>query len=657
MSLLPLVRLWIWISAVASVAGWLLSAVGQLNRKGYAVCVIAAAVGLFLGRRTLQFSHNWWNFKKLRSRFRRFLPLGFVVLAGLILIGSVLYAPTNHTAVTYRIPRVLHWLAAEKWHWIHTENYRMNNRACGIEWLTAPIILFTKSDRGLFLLNFIPFILLPGLVFSMLRRVGVSSRVAWHWMWLLPTGYSFLLQAGSTGNDTFPTIYALAALDLGLRALENRRPGDLWLSVLSAALLTGAKASNLPLLLPWFFLMLPHCKLLMRTPVRTSVVVMLAVLVSFIPTALLNIHYCGDWSGLRLERAGMDMKNPIVGVWGNIFLLLLSNFTPPIFPMAGWWNHSALTILPAAVTGPLRSNFEEGWHLLGELPTEDWSGLGFGVSVLVVVWVIGCVYYRRRCCQSANGLGRREGIEDENEEEDEDDAGPIGIFRRRWLYRAVLWSPWVALLAYCIKSGMVTGARLISPYYPLLLPSFLVCCGGSVLVRRRWWHILERLIMVLAIPVIVLTPGRPLWPAKTILSGLLESHPNQPQIERALKVYSIYGIRADPLANVREMLPPGLKVVGFLGNADDPDISLWRPFGQRRVEHILPADSGEQIRARHLEFVVVGGLELALYRTTLDAWMKGVGAELVSQTTATVKVTEGPQPWYLVRILPVSRQN
>jgi len=33
--------------------------------------------------------------------------------------------------------------------------------------------------------------------------------------------------------------------------------------------------------------------------------------------------YIGDWSGLSIERTGMDMKNPVVGVWGNALLLLL----------------------------------------------------------------------------------------------------------------------------------------------------------------------------------------------------------------------------------------------------------------------------------------------------------------------------------------------
>src|SRR5207244_8967318 len=136
-------------------------------------------------------------------------------------------------------------------------NYRTDNRACGIEWLSAPLFLFTKSDRLIVLLNFVPFLLLPGLIFSVCTRLGVLPRVAWNWMWLLPTGYTFLLQAGSAGNDTFPTVYALAALDFACRAWVSRRPSDLWHSLLAAALLTGAKASNLPLLLPWVVVLLP----------------------------------------------------------------------------------------------------------------------------------------------------------------------------------------------------------------------------------------------------------------------------------------------------------------------------------------------------------------------------------------------------------------
>ena len=141
-------------------------------------------------------------------------------MSALIFLGGSIHAPANYTGLAYRAGRVLQWLSHHGWFWIDTEDYRMNDRACGIEWLSAPLLLFTESTRGLFLLNFLPFLLLPGLIFSVFTRLGVRARVAWHWMWLLPTGYNFILQAGGNANDTFPTVYALAAVDFGLRAVE-----------------------------------------------------------------------------------------------------------------------------------------------------------------------------------------------------------------------------------------------------------------------------------------------------------------------------------------------------------------------------------------------------------------------------------------------------
>ena len=72
--------------------------------------------------------------------------------------------------------------------------------------------------------------------------------------------------------------------------------------------------------------------------------------------------------------------------------------------------------------------------------------------------------------------------------------------------------------------------------------------------------------------------------------------PDQRLLQRALTVYSVYGVRWDPLANVRELLPQGLKVVGFMGTADDIDISLWRPLGTpagrtHSPERVAPTDS------------------------------------------------------------------
>ncbi len=627
MTFLPLVRLWLWISALASIAGWTLSALGQLNRPGYAVFFAAFAVLVLVCHKKLGLvsckKRSRW--KKILRRFRRPLPLCFALLVFSIFLGGVLYPPTHYVALTYHIPRVLHWLTDGRWHWIHTPVSRMNYSGCDFEWLSAPLLLFTKSDRALFLLNFIPFLLLPGLIFSVFMRLGVCARVAWQWMWLLPTGYNFLLQAGSAGNDAFSAVYALAAIDFGCRAWASRRPHDLWFSLLAAALLIGTKPTSLPLLLPWLILIFALLPLLRRKGLSTLLVLAMATLVSFFPIALMNKIHCGDWLGTSIESSHLQMQRPLIGIMGNGFQLLLDNFVPPFFPQASWWNQHALLILPPSWI----VNFQAGFFQLWELPTEDWAGVGFGISLLASVLALVSFVSGGFCRGTV----------------------PARLSMPPKLCRWVLVTPWIALLAYCAKAGMATPARLIAPYYPLLLPLLLTGAGQSQIVRRGWWRVMVGGVLLLALVVLIVSPDRPLWPAKTILSEALARHPDQRLLARALKVYTVYSERSDPLAGVRTLLPPDIKVVGFIGTADDCDISLWRPFGERRVEHFFLTDPPEQIRQR-VQYVVLGGYNLKEHNTTLDAWLQSSGAELVATTNATLKVTEGLQPWYVVRFKP-----
>ena len=629
MSFFPAVKIWIWVSVFASLAGWTLSAFGQLNVLGYAIFSVVAAFvfSQALARGAVRFPDGTWRWQKLHRRFYRPFPLMFAALALLAFLGGVLHPPTNHTGLSYRIPRVLHWLDAGEWHWIYAANHRMNTRACGIEWLSAPLLLFTKSDRGLFLLNFFPFLLLPGLTFSLFTRLGVCARVAWRWMWLLPTGYVFLLQAGSVGNDAYPAVYALAAVDFACRAWVSRRAGDFWHSLLAVALLNGAKASNLPLTLPWLVLVLPLWSLLKKNPLGSGRVVVMALVVSFLPTAILNWHYSGNWSALNFERPGMDMKNPFVGVWGNALLLLLSNLCPPFFPLAGWWNQHALQLLPGLIVRPLVANFEDGFHILWELPTEDWAGIGPGVGVLMVasaLWALIGFRKRQKTSHTTHGMSPT-------------------------VLRLVLISPWLALMAYCAKSGMVTPARLIAPYYPLLLPLLLVGAEQGVLVRQRWWRGLAWAVFLTSFAVLIVTPARPLWPAKTILTRAVAAQPDNRLLTRALKTYSVYAIRSDPLAEMRATLPPDLKVVGFLGGADDLDISFWRPYGTRQVAQISRIATAEGIRARKIKYAVVSGLHFELEGVSFDEWLDQTRAEVLATATVTITVSAGPQRWFLVR--------
>jgi len=630
MSFVPLVRLWLLVSAFASAAGWTLSALGQLNRAGYGIAFAAFIVFLVAARKGLGLvpGTGFFCWKKFQRRFRRWLPLGYAALAFLIFLGGALYPPSNYTGVTYHVPRVLQWLAHGQWCWIHTPVVRMNFSGVAFEWMSAPVLLFTQSDRALFLINFIPFLLLPGLIFSVFTRLGVRSRVAWQWMWLLPTGYNFLLQAGSICNDTFSAVFALAAIDFGCRAWESRRIRDLWFSLLAVALMTGTKATSLPLLLPWLILVIGLLPLLRKNWQRTLPVAALALVISFFPIALMNKLHSGDWLGATLETSRVEMHNPLIGIVGNAFQLLLDNFVPPIFPMAGWWNLHAPLFMPHFFVEMVNTHFDNGFFVVGEVPTEDLAGIGFGLCLLLTVTVIGSFWIRGSPTSSRANRIISPGI-------------------CRW----VLLAAWVSLAAYCMKSGMITAARLIAPYYALLLPALLLGPAPSEIVRRRWWRALTGGVLVLAFVVLIVSPDRPLWPAKTLLSALHARHPDQRLVNRALKVYTVYSGRGDALTGVRALLPPDITSVGFIGTEDDSDISLWRPFGRRTVEHFFLTDPPEKIRAR-VQYVVLGGFNLERRGTTLDAWQLQSGAELVAATNATLKVSEGLQPWYVVRFKP-----
>jgi hypothetical protein len=65
---------------------------------------------------------------------------------------------------------------------------------------------------------------------------------------------------------------------------------------------------------------------------------------------------------------------------------------------------------------------------------------------------------------------------------------------------------------------------------------------------------------------------------------------------------------------------------------------------------LLLPDTRDEIRRRNIQYVVVGGAYLHAQRTTLDDWLQRTRAELIAQTRVTLKVSEGPQNWYVVRI-------
>ena len=620
------IALWIWFCAYLNCAGWTLSALHQLNPTGYAAAFALGFVVLWFwkiktGSQLLPKIH----LPKFRRRFTKLFPLTFLILAVLAFIGGALYAPANFDALAYRTPRVLHWLAAGQWEWIHTEFPRLNTRSAGFEWLTAPLFLFTGTDRLEFLLNLLAFVLLPGRVFAVLVGLGVRGRTAWYWMWIFPAGYGYVLQAGSSVNDLFGALMALCALEFALRGSREKNAGWLLTAGLAASLMTAIKTFNVLLLLPWFIAFLPGLKTVLRRPVLTICAALLGIGASMIPTAVLNNHYCHDWTGATLEQTPIGGGHEIVRGVANVGGILISNFQPPIFPFTKQWADFVERTIPPGFAQQLRINMEGGLARFptAEMMTEESAGLGCGVSLLLVFVLARKVF-----------SGRRDEI-----------FGTGNFFRKENLLVA---SAWFGVFVIVTRAGFVGPARYLLPFYVLLCVPFLTGEIPSRLTRGRGWKWVGGFLFALALVPLVLTPQRPLWPAMTVLKSAAAAHPNNQQLERALTVYATYGSRMRGFDPALKFLPPGVTTIGFMG-ADEPEAALWKPFGSRRVKHLRATDTAGEIRARGIKYALVNADFLAHNRATeFETWRQKVGAEQIAAMPLKLRAGRPPSDWRLV---------
>jgi len=617
------VVIWIWFCAYLNAVGWILSAAHQLNKTGYAIA-FGMGLAIWLVWRW-QTGATWLpeiHLPRLKRRFRRPFPLFFLILAALALLGGALHGACNYDTLAYRTPRVLHWLDAQQWVWIHTDFQRLNTRTAGFEWLTAPQFLFLKTDRLVFLPNVIAFLLLPGRLFAVLTRLGVRRQTAWYWMWLFPGGYGYILQAGSVVNDMFGAVMALTAFEFALRAVREKNVAQLWTSGLAVALMTAVKAFNIILLFPWAVAALPATRLLLRRPALSLVVILFASLASMLPTACLNWHECGDWTGLKAEQATIGGGGKVMRFVVNAINLPLDNLVPPVFPFTHQWDALVARTLPPELHARMLQHMENGLATirLQELQVEEAAGLGMGLTVLLLVLLFKKIR-----------------------------AG--GGTPRRWLTPETLvpLAAWITLGIFMMQVGAAGPARYLLPFYPLLAVPVLRGTAADNFFRVRCWRVAALCLFGLSLLLLVLCPARPLWPATTVLRTLDAEHAKNRWLDRAWNVYAAYGSRADGFDPVIAVLPAGADPLGYLA-IDEPEGALWKPFGQRRILHIRHDDTAASVRARGIKYALVSERFFAQHQLMQPAeWLTRMDAETIQVFDLKLLAGKEPRRWRLLR--------
>lgn len=610
--------------AAASVAaGWGLSRFQLLTTVGYAMTLPLAVLGLawlFRDKNPKTFlRHRSW-LPILSRRFRHPLPLVFLGIAGLELIGGLLYAPANYDAVTYRLPRLLHWWSAGHWFWIPTLNDRMNFSGTTWEWIGLPFLVFTHSDRGLFLINALGFLLLPGLLFAIFRQLGVARRVAWTWMWLLPLAYGFVTQAGSIGNDLTGTVFCLLSVYFGLQARRSGRWGDVWCALLAAALMTGVKLSNLPLALPCLVAVGPALKSLQKNLMGSLAMTLLAVMVSALPIMVLNRANDAGWFGDPQNQSRIQIKNPLAGLAGNGVMLAKASLQPPVLPDAPKISDWITVSLPHS----LKEQFPRLDGRMIELPGEESAGLGLGLTLPLLLSLL-----------VAGGGFKRAGF----------------IHCARSLLPPVALAAWVAALVFMAKLGSESGPRLLLPYYPLALLPLLLLPVQNRLLRRPAWRGFLVLMALSALPVVILSMARPLWPARYGSQRLAQTYPENKMFQRLATTCDTYARRNDVLAPIRSALPDQAVEIGFIAGEDDSEYALWRPFGRRRVRDLRSDPNRFLQHPDEIEWVAVNkSCWPEICPVPLPDWVLAHHAKIICNRTIMERVSTGDENWCLLHI-------
>ncbi len=617
---LRLAGLWLVYVLWCQAAGWGLSAIGALHATGYlATLPVALAAAFAFWKASGPGPGVRFTGKPIRRFQKHPAFAAWCVVTALILAGALTNPPSNYDGLTYRMPKLLYWLQEQRWHWIDGIDFRLNITGTGFEWMSAPLVLFTGNDRSLFLINFIPYLLLPGLFFVAARGLRIPPRSARWWMWVWPMAYGVATQAGSIGNDMVGAALALASLAFAAEALRTKPLLCMAVSALAAAAMTSIKATTLPLGLPiavywiWVGVRVTGFR---RLLMLGGALAPLALLVSFFPMAVLCWKNTGRWNGNPGNIQGFEPNSPVAAVIGNSIDFTISLFTPPLAPGAQTVN----THFKGWLTGQSWASWvKENYgcfnpSLLQDMPTEEGAGIGLGITLVLLAWAV------KRPRKSA-----------------------VARVPSDWLAPSFAAATCIALLAFAAKSGIGGTPRLLVPFTPMLLLA-IVWWGNRREFRVTTPHGMISLIpAAFLIPTLLLNPNRPLLPKSAVKS--LPIIPAGVR-SRMVQVYNTYSNRGELLAVFRERIP-NADLVGFAGGGDHTAYALFKPFGHRHVTNLSPrtVDSVKWIVATR------DGLERRL-GITLEEWEASSDFIMAYQETIISRVSTGPEQWRLYQKKP-----
>ena len=619
------------LGSAAVLLGWLLSACGELNGRGYLllgipVVVVTVIFTLREAKPRMRGKTAWRSMRWLKQR--RWLPLIFFFTTALICIGSALHEPNNFDGLSYREPKVLYWLDAQRWHWIASPYEAVNYTLPNYEWLTVPFFLVTGGFHSTVIINWISFLFLPSLFFTLMRAFGARGRAAFDWMWLFPTGYIIALEAGGIGNDLVGMVALLAALHCAGRFVRDGKNGQLFDALLAAAFCTGVKMSNLPL--PVFvliFLLRDRTRLWARPRALAAALVLAAAISALIPI-INNVRNAGTVFGSTTKLDQID--SPVAGWVGNGIITVTTALQPPIFPGAKKIMAKVEQKTGESFLTWMRRHYDKFTMTLHEMPQEETGGLGLGITFAMLV---GAGVWLLRRSKKPGGA-------------------PPGLLR----WQRMTWWAWFGFAVLAIAAKLGTGLafpRNMLPWYPLALAPMAAFFGRVPLAKSLVWKITAPLAALSLLPALALNPSRPLVPPSVTIR-LAEALHLPSGIQGPIRdTYEIYAKRADVFADLRTDLPPDAHVLGLVSDGSEPTVSYWKPFGSRRCIFMITELEMRAARNQGVEyFIVADNSCLRYFDLHTDEFLAKYGAKEIKTVEIRMLVGWPSARYTLAKFVP-----
>jgi hypothetical protein len=168
-------------------------------------------------------------------------------------------------------------------------------------------------------------------------------------------------------------------------------------------------------------------------------------------------------------------------------------------------------------------------------------------------------------------------------------------------------------------------------------------------VKKIWWRASAFAVFALAAGLLIISPARPLFPAGVLLAKLQSGHSNSNLAARVEEVYSVYRDRNHAFAPTLAILPPGTTTLGFI-TYDDPEASLWQPYGSRHVVCVKRDDTAAWLKAQGVQYILAKSTLFGDRFPDFNAWAKRMNAAIVRRIPLNLRAGIGPVQWYLIEL-------